>query len=170
MILVHCLDNCRDIHNAGAGMPRVPYQPVVPTRTADHERRRIFVIKTARKNKIVDPLRRTLAIRFTGQAPHRCFPIRGVKVHGRGDIGVPALPGHQKSAAECAHTLGRKTKIRKENDVAIDIAEAILMREILRGVENRGKILGAVLVTLHLRNVADTEIAGGLRGALFITE
>src|SRR5258706_143471 len=86
MILVHCLDNCRDIHNAGAGMPRVPYQPVVPTRTADHERRRIFVIKTARKNKIVDPLRRTLVIRFTGQAPYRCFPVRGVKVHGSGAI------------------------------------------------------------------------------------
>ena len=45
-----------------------------------------------------------------------------------------------------------------------------MMREILRGIENRRKILGAMLVTLHVRNVADTEIAGGLRGALFITE
>ena len=44
------------------------------------------------------------------------------------------------------------------------------MREILRGVENRGKILGAMLVALPVRNVADTQIARGLRGALFITE
>jgi len=44
------------------------------------------------------------------------------------------------------------------------------MREILRSVENRRKIFGAVLVALHVRNVPDADIACGLRGALFITK
>src|SRR5579872_3218136 len=66
MILVHDLDDGRGIHNAGAGMPRMPHQPVVPTGTADHKWRRIFIVKAAREDKIVDPLRRSLVIRLTG--------------------------------------------------------------------------------------------------------
>src|SRR6202795_523478 len=62
MVLVHSLDDSRGIHNTGAGVTCMPHQPVVPARTSNHKRRRILVVKSARKNEIVDPLRRALLI------------------------------------------------------------------------------------------------------------
>src|ERR1700687_5124451 len=170
VVLVHSLDDGRGIHDAGAGMPRVPHEPVVPSRAPNDERRSILIIETARKSEIIDPLWRTLVIRLKRLAPHGRFPIRGVKIHWLSDIGIPTLSGHQESATESGHTFDCHTKIRKENDVAVDVAQAIVVRQVLRAVENRGEVFGAVFVALHFRHVANSEIAGGLGGALFITE
>src|SRR5258708_7378698 len=99
MVLVHSLYDSGGVHVAGAGMARVPHQPVVPTRAANNECRRILVIEAARKSEIVDPLRRALLIRIERKAAHRRFPIRGGKVHRWGDVGVPTLPGPPASPA-----------------------------------------------------------------------
>src|SRR6266436_3606277 len=170
MVLMYSLDDSRSIHNARAGLTRMPHQPVVPAGTANHERRRILIVKAARKGEKVDPLRWALVIRFEGKTPHRRLPVRGVEVHRRSDIGVPTLTRHQESAAESGHALSRNAKIRKENDVAIDIAKEIVVREILRSVENRRKIFSAVLIALDAGNVANSEVAGGFGSALLVAE
>ena len=45
-----------------------------------------------------------------------------------------------------------------------------MVREVLRAVENRGKIFGAVLVAFHVGHVANLERARGFGGAFFIPE
>src|ERR1700682_967177 len=47
VVLVHSLDDGSSIHDARAGMARVPHEPVVPAGTANDEWRSIFVIEAA---------------------------------------------------------------------------------------------------------------------------
>src|ERR1019366_8151537 len=170
VVLVHGLDDGGGIHHARAGMSRVPDQPVVPAGTPDHEWRSILIVKSAREYKVINPLRRTLMVCFECLAPDRYFPVRGVKIHGRGDVGIPALPRHQGPPPQSEHALGRSAKIGEKNNVAVDVAEAAMVREVLRAIKNGRKILGAVLIALHIGHVAYLERPGGFGGALFITE
>src|ERR1700690_4024437 len=111
MVLVNSLNHSCRIDDPGTRMARMPYEPVVPARAADDKGRRILVIETSRESEIVDPLGRPSMIRLERLTSHGSFPVEGVKIHRRGDVCVPALPGHQKPATERYNAFRRNTKI-----------------------------------------------------------
>ena len=66
---------------------------------------------------------------------------------------IPAAANHQKFPAHRADTLDRTTEILHQDNVAIDVAQDLVLRDELRSREQIVQPLGAVLVALHVRLV-----------------
>src|ERR1700675_4545816 len=95
MILVHRANDGRGVNQPGAGMPRIPEQPVVPTRPANHKLGDLFVEKSLPKDKVINPLRGPLAVCVDSQFSPFILPASAFKGNRFANVDVPASPSHE---------------------------------------------------------------------------
>src|SRR5690242_4695560 len=129
------------VHDSGARRKGKPDQPVVPTGAADNEFRDFLIIKTSRKNKIINPLRRTLAVGLKSKVSNCVFPAFSLKIQGRLNIRVPAAAREKKVLLDTGNRFDGAAEVAHKQDVAIDITEDIVNGDLFRLVKNAGEIL-----------------------------
>ena len=170
VILVHGGDDRGGVNQRRSGRTREPEEPVVPTRSANHEFRNALAEKALAKGKIIDPLGGPLAVRAKSEITDLGGPIGAIEIQRLANIHIPAAAGHQKGIELASDTWQGRAEIVEQQDVAIHMAENFVPRECLRLIVNAGEILRAVTILAHLWHMADAQFAANFGSAGIVPE
>src|ERR1700676_1215951 len=170
VILMHGANDGRGVNQPGAGIPRIPEQPVVPARPADHKPWDLFVEKALAKDKIINPLRGLLAIRLDSQFSHFVLPAWAFEEEWFANIKIPAGSSHKQGIGGAGDTRDSSGKIIQQKNVAIYMAEQIVARKLLRLIVNAGKVFFTVAILAHARHMTKAQFRAYLCGARIIAK
>ncbi|PYT62378.1 MAG: hypothetical protein DMG35_07725 [Acidobacteria bacterium] len=170
VVLMHRHNHHGRVHDGIFRIESFPDEPVVPKHPPNYERRHVRFVRPGRKQKIIDPLGRSPPAfpQYPGAQPR--LPIPDLEIHALADLGIPAPPHHQKFRMRRPHALHCIAKILHQNDVAIDVAENIVPRDLLRPAKHGVQSLGAQFVALDAGLVAKSQFLRCLRRAFLIPE
>src|SRR5208282_4227085 len=169
VVLVHRTDDLGNVDDGDARGPGLPDQPLVPPVAADNQIGDLR-IKAAAKGEIVDVVIEALKALPPGALHDGFLPAGLGKIERQSDVHIPAPPDHQKGRAAGRKSRDGSQEIAGQNDVAIDVAEDVVARDLLGAAENGAQTLRAILPTLDRGFVAQTQFAADLRGARIVAE
>src|SRR5262249_48822850 len=112
-----------------------------------------LLIKTTRKEKVVDVVVKALDSFFFCEPNNSSLPVRFFKIHGFRDVRVPTASDHQMIGLPRGQSTMRFQKITSKNNVAIRITNRSVFRDLLRFSKNRIEAFRAKFGTEHIRLV-----------------
>src|SRR5258708_14894821 len=103
-----------------------PYEPGIPSITANQERRHLSVVQITRKAEIIHPARPVQSPFRRGKRPQPLIPPRLIEVPWLSDIRVPAPSNHEEPVVGFGGHLECCVEIRSQHYVAVRIAQDVM--------------------------------------------
>src|SRR5258708_27208134 len=147
-----------------------PYEPGIPSITANQERRHLSVVQITRKAEIIHPARPVQSPFHRGNRPQPLIPPRLIEVPRLGDIRVPAPSNHEERVVGFGGHLECCAEIRSQHYVAVRIAQDVMAGDLLGAIKNVIEVLRAMLIPGYMRLMADPKISANLSCPFFISE
>src|SRR5713101_6565633 len=163
MVRVHGAHPTRRVHDSDTRMQCIPKQPGVPTWTSDDKARNLLIVQAFVEHEIVDPLRRFLVARVEDTLPEGLLPIRSLEIQGFTNVCIPPAPRHQKTIENFREGLHCCAKVAQEHDIAIDVAEPGVPRDLLCLVVYARQVFGPVPVLRDVFYVLNSKFLTNFR-------
>ena len=164
VILMNGADDFGNIDNHCAEGMGFADEPVIPPDAPDDERRNLLV-EAARKKEVIDIVVEALDALAFCEGDNLFLPIGFCEVERFGDVRVPAAADHQVVGIPFSECASGVEKILCEDDVAIRIADGLVLGDLLGASEDGIEAFCAEFGAKDFRFVTEAELTADFSGS-----